>query len=58
MCIELTMPKCYFCRAETQLFSNGIPICVKCSEEKEPEQKPQQTKDLKEKEPKRAGSAK
>jgi hypothetical protein len=31
------MAECAYCRAETQLFNNGVPICLKCSDEREKE---------------------
>ena len=31
----LVMPKCYPCGAETQLYSFGTPVCVKCLENQE-----------------------
>jgi hypothetical protein len=27
------MVECAFCGAETQLYQNGVPVCVKCSED-------------------------
>ena len=36
------MAKCFRCQAETELYSNGVPVCVKCVDELEPTpQKPQ-----------------
>ena len=26
------MSKCFNCGADTQLFENGVPICMKCAE--------------------------
>ena len=28
------MAKCTYCGADTQLFNNGIPVCVKCDSTK------------------------
>jgi hypothetical protein len=44
------MQKCKFCGAETELYFNDIPICLKCSEDyerlvnKTPEKKPEPPK--------------
>jgi Fe-S-cluster-containing dehydrogenase component len=32
------MERCAFCGAETQLYDGGIPICVKCCEERAKEE--------------------
>ena len=29
------MPKCYKCGADTILFEDGVPICVRCSDERD-----------------------
>jgi hypothetical protein len=29
------MAVCAYCRAETQLHCNGVPVCLKCSDERE-----------------------
>ncbi len=29
------MAACAYCEAETQLYANGVPICLKCTEERE-----------------------
>ncbi len=35
------MAKCFRCQAETELYTNGVPICLKCADESEPvRQKP------------------
>ena len=34
------MAECARCKAYTQLFENGVPICLKCTEEREPKRKP------------------
>ena len=36
------MAGCAYCRAETQLYNNGVPICLNCSEERgsKPSKKP------------------
>src|SRR3954447_15870673 len=34
------MAECVYCKAETQLYSNGVPICVQCSEVRENRRKP------------------
>jgi hypothetical protein len=31
------MDACAYCKAETQLYVNGVPICPKCSEERDNE---------------------
>jgi hypothetical protein len=35
------MAECNFCKAETQLYTSGVAICVKCSDEREAKSKPQ-----------------
>jgi hypothetical protein len=30
------MARCAYCGVETQLFSNGTPICIKCDKAHEP----------------------
>ena len=37
------MAECRYCRAETQLYESGVPICLKCSEEREAKRKPPAT---------------
>lgn len=32
------MDYCYLCRAKTQLYSGGVPVCIACDEE--PQRKP------------------
>lgn len=34
------MAACAYCGAETQLYDNGVPVCLKCSEEREAKRKP------------------
>ena len=34
------MAECARCKAYTQLFENGVPICPKCTEERGPKRKP------------------
>ena len=34
------MAKCVYCGSETELFDGGVPICLKCSEEREAKRKP------------------
>jgi hypothetical protein len=34
------MAECAYCRAETQLYDGGVPICVECSEASEIKRKP------------------
>src|SRR5579863_3023757 len=34
------MAQCVSCRAETQLYHSGVPVCVRCSEERESKRKP------------------
>lgn len=34
------MAECARCKAYTQLFENGVPICLKCIEERKPKRKP------------------
>jgi hypothetical protein len=29
------MPACAYCGAETQLYESGVPICLKCSDERD-----------------------
>jgi len=31
------MAKCVYCGAETELYVNGVPVCLECSEEREGE---------------------
>jgi hypothetical protein len=33
------MAACVYCRAETELYNGGVPICPKCSEERETKQR-------------------
>lgn len=33
------MAKCVYCGSETELFTGGVPVCVKCSEEREAKSK-------------------
>ena len=40
------MPKCSYCGNETQLFANGVPICVACSEDLERGQPPSPQREL------------
>jgi hypothetical protein len=35
------MAECARCNAYTQLFENGVPICLKCAEDRQPKLKPQ-----------------
>ena len=32
--------ECAFCKAETELFEGGVPVCLKCSEARESKRKP------------------
>jgi hypothetical protein len=34
------MAECFRCKTYTQLFDNGVPICLKCTEEREVRRKP------------------
>lgn len=34
------MAACAYCGAETELYENGVPICLKCSDEREAKRKP------------------
>jgi hypothetical protein len=34
------MAKCTYCGSETELFDGGVPICLKCSEQRETKRKP------------------
>ena len=34
------MAKCSYCGSETELYSGGVPICVKCSNERDSKRKP------------------
>ncbi len=29
------MAKCVYCESETELFDNGVPVCIKCSKRRE-----------------------
>jgi hypothetical protein len=38
------MPKCVRCQTDTELFENGVPVCLKCAqEETQPKRKPPST---------------
>jgi hypothetical protein len=37
------MAECARCKAYTQLFENGVPICLKCTSEREAQRKPPAT---------------
>ena len=37
------MAQCTYCKAETQLYESGVPICFKCAAEREAKPKPPQT---------------
>jgi len=37
------MAKCIYCGSDTHLFSNGVPICMPCSNDLEAGRKPQFT---------------
>jgi hypothetical protein len=37
------MAACAHCGAETELYNNGVPICLKCSDVQEPKRKPPAT---------------
>jgi len=39
------MAECVYCRAETQLYDRGLPICPKCSDAPEVKRKPGQNTD-------------
>ena len=34
------MAKCTYCGSETELYSSNIPVCVKCSKERDGKRKP------------------
>jgi hypothetical protein len=34
------MAACAFCKAETELYENGVPVCLKCSDERDGKRKP------------------
>jgi len=34
------MAACAHCGAETELYENGVPICLKCADERQPKPKP------------------
>lgn len=34
------MAVCTFCRAETELYESGVPVCVKCSDARDSKRKP------------------
>jgi hypothetical protein len=34
------MATCTFCKAETELYDGGVPVCIKCSEAREAKSKP------------------
>ena len=35
------MARCAFCRLETNLYDNGVPVCLACSAKRDAERKPQ-----------------
>jgi hypothetical protein len=37
------MAQCVYCKAETELFDNGTPICIECSEARDTKRKPPAT---------------
>ena len=37
------MAECAYCKAATELYNNGAPICLKCSEAREAKRKPPAT---------------
>ncbi len=37
------MAKCAYCGSETELFNNGVAVCLKCSDDHEGKSKPPQT---------------
>jgi hypothetical protein len=37
------MAECAYCKAETELHNNGVPICLKCSDDQEAKRKPPAT---------------
>ena len=37
------MAACAYCGAETELYENGVPICLKCSDAREAKRKPPAT---------------
>jgi hypothetical protein len=37
------MARCSYCDAETQLYVNGSPVCIECSEQNDPVRKPPQS---------------
>jgi hypothetical protein len=39
------MAACVYCRAETELYDSGVPICPKCSDAREVTRKPPQNTD-------------
>ena len=41
------MAKCRYCWAETQMYDNGVPICLKCFEEIETQRKKREQKNNK-----------
>ena len=32
------MPQCTYCKTETQLYFANVPVCIKCGDERSPEQ--------------------
>jgi hypothetical protein len=34
------MAKCTACGSDTELYAGGVPLCVKCSEERDAKRKP------------------
>ena len=39
------MAQCASCKTETELYDNGMPVCVKCSNERNVKRKPPATED-------------
>jgi len=35
------MARCIYCRLDTYLFSNGVPICIQCSNDLDAGRKPE-----------------
>ena len=40
------MAECAYCKADTELYVGGVPICLKCSEEREAKRKPPIERDV------------
>ena len=45
------MSKCFKCGADTELFDNGVPICIKCAEQVEAKRKENEKEESKKSQP-------